>query len=154
MTDDRMTNCGYGSRLVADLSRRDNRTQPGVLTPGTDKQGASPEGAKEFRPVVRLLAASLGTTLYRPFSTPNPLRGCNSDLAQYSNTPALHHSARPDSRTRTRTKRLVRAGAVWADNPGLKPQAESYSPFGTRSDGFFQGGSCAGSSSLGPKKLN
>jgi hypothetical protein len=44
-------------------------------------------------------------------SIPNPLRGCNSDLAQYSNTPTLHHSAWPDSRTRTttrtRTKRLV-----------------------------------------------
>jgi methylglyoxal synthase len=39
----------------------------------------------------------------------NPLRGCNSDLAQYSNTPALHHSARPDSRTRTSTKPHVRA---------------------------------------------
>ena len=57
---------------------------------------------------------------------PYPLRGCNSDLAQYSNTPArnasrsdaggptLHHSAGPDSRTttRTRTKRLVNFGAV------------------------------------------
>src|SRR5260221_210139 len=46
-----------------------------------------------------------------PHEHPYPLRGCNSDLAQYSNTPALHHSARPDSRTRTttrtRTKRLV-----------------------------------------------
>ena len=26
---------------------------------------------------------------YRPFSIPNSLRGCNSDLAQYSNTPSL-----------------------------------------------------------------
>ena len=150
-----MTNYGYGSRLVADLSRRDNRTQPGVLTPGIDKQGASlhkalrsrprprirpngvmdcgsvgvlrqvgvaprdrevwdAEGAKEFSPVVRLLADSLGTTLYRPF----------------------------------------RAGAVWANNPGLKPRAESYCPFGTRSDRFFQRGCCACSASLGPKKLN
>jgi hypothetical protein len=40
-----------------------------------------------------------------PSSTSNPLRGCNSDLAQYSHTPTLHHSAWPDSRTRTRTKR-------------------------------------------------
>jgi hypothetical protein len=28
-----------------------------------------------------------------PFSIPNPLRECNSDLAQYSTTPTLHHSA-------------------------------------------------------------
>jgi len=41
----------------------------------------------------------------RPFSNPNPAdAGCNSDLVQYSNTPILHHSAWPDSRTRTRTK--------------------------------------------------
>jgi hypothetical protein len=35
---------------------------------------------------------------FRPFSIPNPLRGCNSDSAQYSNTPLLHHSAWPDSK--------------------------------------------------------
>jgi hypothetical protein len=40
----------------------------------------------------------------RPFSTSNPLRGCNSDFAQYSHTPILHHSAWPDSRTRTTTR--------------------------------------------------
>jgi hypothetical protein len=26
---------------------------------------------------------------YRPLGIPNPLGGCNSDLAQYSNTPTL-----------------------------------------------------------------
>ena len=48
-------------------------------------------------------ALRLGATdLLSPHSPPNPaVVGCNSDLAQYSNTPALHHSARPDSRTRT-----------------------------------------------------
>src|SRR5260221_14636091 len=70
-----------------------------------------------------------------PHEHPYPLRGCNSDLAQYSNTPSLHHSARPDSRTRTttrtRTKRLVRAGHFLDVFPGLKPRAESCSPFGT-----------------------
>jgi hypothetical protein len=41
--------------------------------------------------------------------TSNPLGGCDSDLAHYSHTPILQHSAWPDSRTttRTRTKRLV-----------------------------------------------
>jgi hypothetical protein len=32
---------------VSDLSRRDERTQPGVLTPGVDKKMARPEGAAE-----------------------------------------------------------------------------------------------------------
>jgi hypothetical protein len=40
-----------GKRLVSslldlsDLSRRDDRTEPGVLTPGTDKRRSRPEGA-------------------------------------------------------------------------------------------------------------
>jgi hypothetical protein len=38
----------------------------------------------------------------------NPLRGCNSDLAQYSHPPTLHHSAWPDSRTTTRTRTRTR----------------------------------------------
>src|SRR5258707_15415044 len=58
------------------------------------------------------------------FQHPYPLRGCNSDLAQYSITPSLHHSARPDSRTRTttrtRTKRPVRAGTCSGCLPGVK----------------------------------
>jgi len=29
------------------------------------------------------------THSYCPFGIPDPLRGCNSDLAQYSNTPSL-----------------------------------------------------------------
>src|SRR5260221_7697342 len=53
---------------------------------------------------------------------------------QYSHTPILHHSAWPDSRTRTttrtRTKRLVRADHVFYRYPGLKARAESFYPFG------------------------
>jgi adenosylcobinamide-phosphate synthase len=95
------------------LSRRDVRTQPGVLTPGTDLKIARPERAEDIRSAASCLRTNrLVTTFYRPFSIPNPAdAGCNSDLAQYSITPTLHHSARPDSRTRTRTKRLVRAGS-------------------------------------------
>jgi hypothetical protein len=33
-----------------------------------------------------------------PLQHPDPLRGCNSDLAQYSNTPTLHHSNTPSLR--------------------------------------------------------
>jgi len=60
---------------------------------------------------------STRTILMRLVSIFNPLRGCNSNLAQYSNTPALHHSAWPDSRTRT--KRLVRAGSWCGCLPGV-----------------------------------
>jgi len=57
--------------------------------------------AQDFSP-------GLADTQNRPESTSNPAdAGCNSQLAQYSNTPILHHSAWPDSRTRTRTKRLT-----------------------------------------------
>src|SRR5258708_13237663 len=100
------------------LSRRDVRTQPGVLTPGTDLKIARPEGAEDIRSAVSCLRTNrLVTTFYRPFSIPNPADAvCNSDLAEYSNTPArtasrrdaggptLHHSSRPDSRTSTRTQ--------------------------------------------------
>src|SRR5260221_10043473 len=52
-----------------------------------------------------------------PASIPNPLSECNSDLAQYSTTPTLHHSAWPDSRT----KRLVSHQSAPSRNrvPGL-----------------------------------
>ena len=99
--------------------------------------------------------------LVHPESTSNPLRGCNSEKTQYSDTPVLQHSARKESRTRTRTKRLTRAKDIPARltirlvnlhtrnarvyRPfravlflnrylGSKPQAESLSPFGTNSD--------------------
>ncbi len=46
--------------------------------------------------------------LLLPGSAPNPaFAGCNSGITQYSDTPLLQHSALKDSRTRTRTKRLV-----------------------------------------------
>src|SRR5260221_3678322 len=67
MTNDKMTNCGYTSILISDLSRRDCRTQPGVLTPGTDKTLTRPEGAEDIRLAIRGSANRLGATLYRPF---------------------------------------------------------------------------------------
>jgi hypothetical protein len=67
-----MTNCGYGSRLVADLSRRDNRTKPGVLTPGIDKQGASPEGAHQNRARARIWGWGSGVLEYCPWSELRP----------------------------------------------------------------------------------
>jgi hypothetical protein len=50
----------------------------------------------------------------RPESTSSPLRGRNSEKAQYADTPVLQHSARKESRTRTTTrtstKRLTSGG--------------------------------------------
>jgi hypothetical protein len=41
----------------------------------------------------------MAPVICRPFSIPNPAdAGCNSDLAQYSNTPTLHHSITPSLR--------------------------------------------------------
>jgi hypothetical protein len=75
------------------LSRRDNRTEPGVLTPGTDKKTSRPEGGgrtvvSDFGDVPK---QSVDQNILRPFRAPPG--------------PALFL--------------------------GLKPQAESYSPFGT-----------------------
>src|SRR5258708_34961488 len=67
MTNDKMTNCGYASLLISDLSRRDCRTQPGVLTPGNDKNLTRPEGAEDIRLAIPGSANRLGATLYRPF---------------------------------------------------------------------------------------
>ena len=66
-------------------------------------------------------AGDLKLTSNVPFTIPNPLGGCNSDKAQYSKTPALHHSAWPDSRTttRTRTKRLVRTAGARGVSDGV-----------------------------------
>jgi len=60
----------------------------------------------------------------RPESTPDPAdAGCNSDNAQYSSTPKLHHSARQNSRTRTttrtRTKRLTSGAGMLSSWPPL-----------------------------------
>jgi hypothetical protein len=62
-----MTDCRYVWRPLSYLSRRDNRTQPVVLTPGSDKESARPEGAEDTVPLAHLSMQALGTTLYRPF---------------------------------------------------------------------------------------
>jgi adenosylcobinamide-phosphate synthase len=50
------------------LSRRDVRTQPGVLTPGTDQKIARPERAEDIRSAASCLRTNrLLTTFYRPF---------------------------------------------------------------------------------------
>ena len=84
----------------SDLSRRDNRTQPGVLTPGTEKKIPLPEGAVEQ---VSQEYAKGHRTYDRSKMSPAP------------------------------SGRIV----AWARSLGLKPQAKSYSPFGTKSHRLF-----------------
>src|SRR5260370_21954651 len=84
-------------RLSAERSRRDARTL-------SRRDGRF---LQTFQP--RQLSR-LATFIQHPF----PLRGGNSDLAQYSNTPLLHYSitpysARSDSRTACRAAGLANA---------------------------------------------
>ena len=67
------------ARFRLSVSRRDSRTQPGVLTPGTDPKNAPPQ--RGGRVDISRIANSLylQRPVCRPFSTANPLRGCNSD---------------------------------------------------------------------------
>ena len=56
---------GQGMRAVI-LSRRDSRTQPGVLTPGKGQKTASPNGAVDMGTKFRGLKHGLPTILCRP----------------------------------------------------------------------------------------
>ena len=85
-----------------DLSRRDYRTQPGVLTPGTDIKDVRPEiGGRE----VSALDAErdLLKSAYLSSNNPQPI-----------------------------FRRPFRAGPYCQCVLGLKPQAQSCSPFGTK----------------------
>jgi hypothetical protein len=52
---------------VSELSRRDKRTQPGVLTPGIDKKWARPEGAEEPGWRYQTWTQDLKRTVCHPF---------------------------------------------------------------------------------------
>jgi prepilin-type N-terminal cleavage/methylation domain-containing protein len=101
----------YGiDRFRLSVSRRDSRTQPGVLTPGKDPKNAPPQRGG------RVGISQIPNSLYlqRPicltFSIPNPAdAGCNSDLAQYSKTP-LPQPHFSSTRTSTILMRFRTAG--------------------------------------------
>jgi hypothetical protein len=59
------------------------------------------------------------TDVFRPFSVSNPLRGCNSDLAHYSNTPILHHSA-GRFEDEDENEAPCEAGSWWRGVPGVE----------------------------------
>jgi hypothetical protein len=78
---------------MSDLSRRDNRTQPGVLTPGIDEKGVPLQEGVRMSPF-------------------------QSDVD-------------PDKPSITHSLPSLQGGSMMGAVPGLKPQAESYCPFGT-----------------------
>ena len=82
------------------LSRRDLRTQPGVLTPGGDLRNASPRRGD------RIVASGVQTLAKR----------------------TVDHKYLPP----------FQGGSLCVRVPGLKPRAESCSPFGTKSDSFLR----------------
>jgi hypothetical protein len=57
---------GNDIRVSRTLSRRDLRTEPGVLTPGTDQKMARPEGAEDIRSLLRSTTRKLLTILCHP----------------------------------------------------------------------------------------
>jgi hypothetical protein len=87
------------------LSRRDYRTQPGVLTPGTDKKGTRPEGGgrEEFSAL-----------------------GAEQGPQRISAAPFLLRPLFPELWRTSREDRYCQYVL------GLKPQAQSCSPFGTK----------------------
>ena len=98
------------------LSRRDYRTQPGVLTPGKDQ--------KPIRPHKAVIHECLGRIAPAPRvgvaegAIENPFR-VSASLRSLLATPLPPLSGRD----------LYGVG-----DPGLKPRAESCSPFGTKSN--------------------
>ena len=87
------------------LSRRDYRTQPGVLTSGTDKKGTRPEGGGREAFSVLECRTRFSTNFCRPF---------------------------PPSSLTPRTTADKQGRGYCQCVLGLKPQAQSYSPFGTK----------------------
>jgi hypothetical protein len=145
----------------------------GEVRMGTNSAYLAPKGletiAQGFNPG---LTAMKGRALK---VAPNPAdAGCNSKLAQYSNTPLLHHPAcriRGRGRRRGRERSAPRVAPefglclpqtiecwagyrpwIWCPfrahrlktpNPGLKPWAEIYCPFGAKTSSperFINGG--------------
>ena len=140
-----MTDCRYVWRLFWYLSRRDNRTQPGVLTPGYDPKNSPPQrGGREFYPSCPLTNESPNLYL-SPLQHLQPATRVQLGLGailQHSSTPA-----RNASRSDAGGPSLRVAGFEDEDEyeapgeggrpgylyPGLKPRAESCCPFGTDS---------------------
>src|SRR5258707_1224753 len=132
MTNDKMTDCGYASLLISDLSRRDCRTQPGVLTPGNEKNVTRPHKALRSRPRPRIRPRGVmecwSIGVLRQVRIAPRVRGVGDTEGAEDMRLAIRASA---DRLETTLYRPFRAGPCWDHNPRLKPRAESCRPFGT-----------------------
>jgi hypothetical protein len=106
---------------------------PGYLAPGLSHPTTRPEGAKDIslNRSFALPPKTFAAPARPPFSILNPLRGCNSDTAQYADTPsARFFEDEDDDENQYDSKHLVRAAHPLTRRQGLKPQAQSFHPFG------------------------
>jgi hypothetical protein len=120
---------------LSNLSRRDDRTQPGVLTPDTDKKKVCPEGGGRTEATKAHPRSKIS---YAPSASPTRYAGA---IPTRRSTPTLHYSITPRGRIRGRGRRRVRerSAPFGARRDmrvflGLKLQAQSYRPFGIKSD--------------------
>jgi hypothetical protein len=116
------------------LSRRDYRTQPGVLTPGTDQRTFRPHKALRTRPRPRIRPRGVmeywSVGVLRQVRIAHCGRGVGGAEGAVELVLQLYAEL---SRANHRSKiSYAPSGRVvgWACSPGLKPRAESYYPFG------------------------
>ena len=138
---------------VRTLSRRDYRTQPGVLTPGTDRKGTRPEGGgREAFSVLECRTRS-STNFCRPCGAGpycqcvlglkpqaqscSPFGTKNSIRSNYLSTFSTPHHTTPNFRARARARARAREGEGEGATPlCLPPQrrnhigASNQNPFG------------------------
>jgi hypothetical protein len=137
---------------MSNLSRRDDRPQPGVLTgfnPGIHvhyepalpvRRSSGSMGRRRKRAAEDLFQISLGVRLSNnpalpPLQHPQPRgRGVQFGLGavlQYSNTPSLRAAGFEDEDDDEDENEAPCEGVpFWGRYPGLKPRAESFHPFG------------------------
>jgi hypothetical protein len=122
-----MTNYGH-------LPRRDNRTQPGVLAPGSVKKAPRPHKA-HFCKLLRLTRLQ-NSPIFHFFGLLDVV--CLVRIAPAQRVGDAEGAEDISSASRSQAHgsgiiicRPFRARSPWTDNPGLKPRAESYRPFGT-----------------------
>ena len=113
-----------------DEGGRDYRTEPGALTPGTDIKDVRPEsGGREVSALECRTRSS--TDFLPPLQHPQPATRVQfqAGASNRVDTPFLQTTTFEHEHEHEH-ERLVRAGTFLNRYLGLKPQAESYCPFG------------------------
>jgi hypothetical protein len=122
-------------RRESALSRRDLRTQSGVLTPGIDpKKTPTLTRRIKNRPRSRARKVGLvssGVLEFCAKSELHPVRGLGMLKGWQMVVPPFNQSTYSPTHNVAPLSRPVGAD-LFRDNPGIKPQAESLSPFGTK----------------------